>query len=70
MAWGSGTANFPYLITPDSALQAQAIVDGTVYQSVFGMWVFERIFIFALGANSNVFPLMHIDGRSARFEVL
>lgn len=36
MAWGSGTANFPYLITPDSALQAQAIADGTIYQSIFG----------------------------------
>jgi len=34
MAWGSGTANFPYLITPDSALQAQAISDGTRYESV------------------------------------
>jgi hypothetical protein len=37
MAWGSGTANFPYLITPDSALQNQAIADGTVYQSILGM---------------------------------
>ena len=36
MAWGSGTANFPYLVTPDSALQSQAIADGTIYQSIFG----------------------------------
>ncbi len=34
MAWGSGTANFPYLITPDSALQAQAISDSTRYESI------------------------------------
>ncbi len=34
MAWGSGTANFPYLVTPDSALQAQALADGTRYESI------------------------------------
>ncbi|TLD25476.1 hypothetical protein PspLS_05564 [Pyricularia sp. CBS 133598] len=34
MAWGSGTADFPYLITPDAALQAQAVEDGTRYESI------------------------------------
>lgn len=34
MAWGSGTADFPYLVTPDSALQAQALKDNTRYESV------------------------------------
>ncbi|KAL2270497.1 hypothetical protein VTJ83DRAFT_2681 [Remersonia thermophila] len=34
MSWGSGTANFPYLVTPDAALQAQAVQDGTRYESV------------------------------------
>lgn len=34
MLWGSGTSQFPYLITPDSALQRQAIEDGTRYESV------------------------------------
>ncbi|KAG5986921.1 hypothetical protein E4U43_005296 [Claviceps pusilla] len=34
MLWGSGTAQFPYLITPDSALQRQAIEDGSRYESV------------------------------------
>jgi beta-glucosidase len=34
MAWGSGSANFPYLITPDAALQAQAIKDGSRYESI------------------------------------
>jgi hypothetical protein len=36
MAWGSGSANFPYLVTPDSALQSQALADGSVYQSILG----------------------------------
>ncbi|KAH8902502.1 glycoside hydrolase family 3 protein [Coniochaeta sp. PMI_546] len=34
MAWGSGTANFPYLITPDAAIQAQAVKDGSRYESI------------------------------------
>ncbi|KAJ3469417.1 hypothetical protein MRS44_003482 [Fusarium solani] len=34
MSWGSGTAQFPYLVTPDSALQNQAVLDGTRYESV------------------------------------
>jgi beta-glucosidase len=34
MAWGSGTANFPYLITPDAAIQARALEDGTRYESI------------------------------------
>ncbi|KAJ4268840.1 beta-glucosidase [Fusarium torreyae] len=34
MAWGSGTAQFPYLITPDQGLQNQAALDGTRYESI------------------------------------
>lgn len=43
MAWGSGSANFPYLVTPDSALQAQAIADGTIYQSVLDNYAATQI---------------------------
>lgn len=28
MGWGSGTANFPYLVTPDAAIQAEVIQNG------------------------------------------
>lgn len=34
MGWGSGTSQFPYLITPLEALQAQARADGSVFQWV------------------------------------
>ncbi|KAF4983088.1 hypothetical protein FZEAL_1417 [Fusarium zealandicum] len=34
MSWGSGTAQFPYLITPDQGLQNQASLDGTRYESI------------------------------------
>ncbi|KAF8864173.1 glycoside hydrolase family 3 protein [Acephala macrosclerotiorum] len=43
MAWGSGSANFPYLITPDSALQAQALADGTIYQSILDNYATSEI---------------------------
>ncbi|KAI8673277.1 Beta-glucosidase [Fusarium keratoplasticum] len=32
--WGSGTANYPYLVTPDYALQQRALQDGSRYESV------------------------------------
>ncbi|EGO58510.1 beta-glucosidase 1 precursor [Neurospora tetrasperma FGSC 2508] len=34
IGWGSGTGNFPYLVTPDQALQARAVQDGSRYESV------------------------------------
>jgi beta-glucosidase len=34
MGWGSGTSNFPYLVTPDAALQRQATDDGSRYESI------------------------------------
>lgn len=34
MGWGSGTANYPYLVTPDAAIQARAINDGSRYESI------------------------------------
>ena len=34
MGWGSGTANFPYLVTPDTAIQNQVQLNNGVYQSV------------------------------------
>jgi hypothetical protein len=34
MGWGSGTANFPYLIAPVTALKAQAVHDGSNFANV------------------------------------
>ncbi|KAK3369254.1 glycosyl hydrolase family 3 N terminal domain-containing protein [Lasiosphaeria ovina] len=34
IGWGSGTANYPYLVTPDAAIQAQAVKDGSRYESI------------------------------------
>ncbi|RAL59327.1 hypothetical protein DID88_006932 [Monilinia fructigena] len=43
MAWGSGSSNFPYLVTPDTALQNQALADGTVYQSILDNYATSEI---------------------------
>ena len=34
MAWGSGSANFPYLVTPDTAIQNEVLSNNGVYQSI------------------------------------
>lgn len=38
MGWGSGTADFPYLVTPLDALTLQAAEDGTRLESVTDNW--------------------------------
>jgi beta-glucosidase len=44
MGWGSGTANFPYLITPDTAIQNEVIVNGTgFYESILVDNVYSNI---------------------------
>lgn len=42
MAWGSGTSQFSYLVTPDTALQNQALLDGTRYESVLSNYKWEQ----------------------------
>lgn len=34
MAWGSGSANFPYLITPETAIQNEVVGNNGVFQSI------------------------------------
>ena len=42
-AWGSGSSNFPYLVTPDAALQAQALKDRTRYESILSNYATSQI---------------------------
>ncbi|ETS77700.1 beta-glucosidase A [Pestalotiopsis fici W106-1] len=35
IGWGSGTSEFPYLITPDSVIQARVVANGGLYESIF-----------------------------------
>lgn len=34
MGWGSGTANFPYLVTPEQAIEAEVLKNGGVFTAV------------------------------------
>ena len=43
MGWGSGTANFPYLIAPNTALKEQAARDGTKYSNVSDNYDFSAV---------------------------
>ncbi|KAH7400063.1 putative beta-glucosidase A [Cadophora sp. MPI-SDFR-AT-0126] len=43
MGWGSGTANFPYLIAPNTALKEQAARDGTKYTNVSDNYDFAAV---------------------------
>jgi hypothetical protein len=44
IGWGSGTANFPYLITPDAAIQAEVNQNGKgFYESVLEDYAYAQI---------------------------
>ncbi|CAN8097105.1 unnamed protein product [Discula destructiva] len=43
MGWGSGTADFPYLVTPDAALQFKALSDGSRYESILDNYARTQI---------------------------
>lgn len=43
MAWGSGSSNFPYLVTPDSAIQAEILANGGAYESVLDNWDLDTV---------------------------
>ncbi|KAA8905769.1 extracellular beta-glucosidase/cellulase BGL3 precursor [Sphaerosporella brunnea] len=43
MGWGSGSSNFPYLVTPLEAIKARAKQDGTVVQSVLDDYAYAQI---------------------------
>lgn len=43
MGWGSGTANFPYLIAPNTALKAQAAEDKSQYVNVSNNYDFDAV---------------------------
>ncbi|EKD19262.1 uncharacterized protein L3040_009298 [Drepanopeziza brunnea f. sp. 'multigermtubi'] len=43
MGWGSGIANYPYLIAPNTALKEQAESDGTKYANVSDNYDFDAV---------------------------
>lgn len=61
-AWGSGTSNYPYLITPDAALQSKAIDHGAIYQSILHNHQTSQIK--ALVTQADVTALVFVNANS------
>lgn len=62
MGWGSGTATFPYLVSPDSALQARAIQDGSRYESVLTNYAVDKTK--ALVSQADVTAIVFVNADS------
>ena len=69
MVWGSGTSNFPYLITPDSALQRQAIEDGTRYESVLSNYAWEQTLALVTQPNVTAIVFANAAGGEGYIDV-
>lgn len=61
MGWGSGTSDFPYLVTPDSALQNQALSDGSRYESILDNYAWSQISKLVAQAESTAIVFANAD---------
>nr|ATQ35957.1 beta-glucosidase [Talaromyces piceae] len=67
MGWGSGTANFPYLVTPEQAIQAEVVKNGGYFTAITNNSAIEQAQAIAKLA-SYVVPLarrfINVDGNA------
>lgn len=61
MGWGSGTSDFPYLVSPDAAIQAQALADGTRYESILDNYAWAQIQALVTQAESTAIVFANAD---------
>ncbi|KAI2468592.1 glycoside hydrolase family 3 protein [Annulohypoxylon bovei var. microspora] len=61
MAWGSGSADFPYLITPLEALQAQAVGDHTRIEAVLNNSASDTIKALVKQADATALVFVNAD---------
>ncbi|KAL0932407.1 beta-glucosidase 1 precursor [Colletotrichum truncatum] len=61
-AWGSGSSNYPYLITPDQALQKRALEDGTRYESILSNY--ESVATTALVSQADATTIVFVNANS------
>jgi beta-glucosidase len=54
MGWGSGTAEFPYLVTPDTAIQNEVLKHGKSYESSFDNYDLDTIGKLARRSNASI----------------
>ncbi|TKA79833.1 hypothetical protein B0A55_02785 [Friedmanniomyces simplex] len=55
MAWGSGSSNFPYLVTPDTAIQNTVLAAGGAYESSLDNNALDTMGALARRANVSIF---------------
>lgn len=55
MAWGSGSSNFPYLVTPDTAIQNVVVDAGGAYESSMDNYQPATMGLLARRANVSIF---------------
>ena len=54
MAWGSGSANFPYLVTPETAIQNEVLSNHGVFQSITNNYAGKQILALAGQASVSI----------------
>lgn len=69
VGWGSGTANFPYLVTPDAALHSQAVADGSRYESILGNYAMPEILSLASQADATSIVFVNADSGEGYIDV-
>ena len=50
MAWGSGSANFPFLVTPETAIQNEIVGNNGAFQSIIDSFAYSQIESLAMQA--------------------
>lgn len=72
MAWGSGSANFPYLVTPETAIQNYVLEKGGNFESVTDNWDLDTVAALARRAqevNSPAIVFVNSDSGEGYIEV-
>ncbi|MCJ1397963.1 hypothetical protein MMC11_001159 [Xylographa trunciseda] len=54
MGWGSGSANFPYLVTPETAIQNELVGNGAVFESITDNFAYGQIETLAMRASTAI----------------
>ena len=54
MGWGSGTSSYPYLVTPDTAIQNALLAAGASYESVTDNWALASVAKLAARATTAI----------------
>lgn len=69
MGWGSGTANFPYLVTPLEALNARAIKDGTRIEAVLDNYAWTQTSALVSQDDATAIVFVNADAGEGFIEV-